>query len=200
MHRDAEGHEQVSSVAGAIPGASQWAAGDELADKVCDAAADVADRVENAQLKRLSNNQKAFLFQYARIGTVTHAAEAAGVGRRQHYDWLKDADYAAAFEQANREACDVLEQEARRRATEGWDEPVFHEGGQCGVKRKFSDTLLIFLMKGAMPEKYRDNVSIEHTAGPPAIVEDENWYGNSAHRLAEAAAASTAGSPESGEV
>lgn len=125
---------------------------------------------ETQQLKRLSNNQKAFLLAYARIGTVTHAAKDAGVDRCQHTRWLEDADYASAFEAAHAEACDVLEEEARRRATTGWDEPVFHNGEECGVKRKFSDTLLIFLMKGAMPDKYRDNAKVEHSVSKEADV------------------------------
>lgn len=117
---------------------------------------------ETLQLKGLSNNQKAFLLAYARLGTITHAAKEAGVVRQQHYEWLECPDYKACYDAAHAEACDVLEQEARRRATTGWDEPVFHNGEECGVKRKFSDTLLIFLMKGAMPDKYRDNSKVEH--------------------------------------
>ena len=51
----------------------------------------------------------------------------------------------------------MLEREARRRAVEGVEEPVgFYKGEPSAYVRKYSDTLLIFLMKGARPDKYRD--------------------------------------------
>ena len=37
----------------------------------------------------------------------------------------KEPDFAADFDQAQREATDALEAEARRRAVDGVDEPVF---------------------------------------------------------------------------
>ena len=45
------------------------------------------------------------------------------------------------------------------------NEPVFYHGQVCGTVRKYSDTLLIFLLKGARPDKFRDNATIRHT-GP----------------------------------
>jgi len=55
----------------------------------------------------------------------------------------------------------VLEDEMHRRAIEGTEEPVFHQGEQCGTVRKYSDTLAIFLAKAHDPEKYRENSKIE---------------------------------------
>src|SRR5258708_1551551 len=76
----------------------------------------------------------------------------------------RKSSYAAAFADAHEEACDSLEQEARRRATEGVDEPVFYQGKECGTVRRYSDTLLIFLLKGALPSKYKDRVE-QHITG-----------------------------------
>ena len=61
------------------------------------------------------------------------------------------------------EACDLLEAEARRPAVSGVRKPVYYMGDICGTVRECSDTLLIFLMKGAMAEKYRDDYRAEHT-------------------------------------
>lgn len=105
----------------------------------------------------------AFLTALAELGVVTTAAKAADVGRRTVYH-LRESDpsFAAAWDAAMEEAADVLETEARRRALEGWDEPVFGSGGtgvgtvQVGTIRRFSDTLLIFTLKGLRPEKYRE--------------------------------------------
>ncbi|HET8626735.1 MAG TPA: hypothetical protein VFL91_04920 [Thermomicrobiales bacterium] len=83
--------------------------------------------------------KRAFLAAFAENGNASRAAALAGVHRAQHYRWLAaDPDYAAAFREAREHAADRLEEEARRRALAG------------------SDTLLIFLLKGARPEKYAE--------------------------------------------
>jgi hypothetical protein len=111
-----------------------------------------------------SPKKRAFLAAVARTGNVTISAEIADVARSAHYQWLEaDPVYAAAFEDAMEQAAQRLEAEARRRAEEGVEEPVFYKGKKCGVIRKYSDTLLIFLMKGAMPDKYKERTSTELT-------------------------------------
>ncbi len=51
---------------------------------------------------------------------------------------------------------DLLEDEAVRRAKDGVEEPVYQGGKLVGHVQKYSDTLLIFLLKGAKPEKFRE--------------------------------------------
>jgi hypothetical protein len=93
--------------------------------------------------------------------TVSHAAKAAGIGRRTVYDWLeRDAEFRQAFADAEQEAFDTLEREAVRRAAEGVEEPVYAGGKKVGSIRKYSDTLLIFLLKGARPSKFRERVDV----------------------------------------
>lgn len=117
-------------------------------------------RVVDAQT---AANKAKFLAEYRELGNVSYAAKAAGIARRSHYEWLKeDAEYKAAFEDAADEAADVLEAEARRRAVDGHEEPVFGSlgagagSGVVGAIRKYSDTLLIFLLKGSRPEKFAE--------------------------------------------
>ncbi len=108
--------------------------------------------------QNLSAKKRAFLEAYKLCATVTHAAITAKISRCTHYDWLeKDKAYVEAFKEATIAATDTLIEEARRRAIQGVSDPVYHGGKQVGSIQKYSDTLLIFLMKGAMPEKYRDN-------------------------------------------
>lgn len=103
----------------------------------------------------------AMLAAISETGNVSKAAEAANVHRPSHYQWLKDdPEYAAGVVDAMEAAADKLEEEARRRAHDGVDEPVFYQGEVCGTVRKYSDTLLIFLLKGARPDKYRERTSI----------------------------------------
>lgn len=97
----------------------------------------------------------------AETGNVSNACAAADVGRATHYEWLRDDPYyAKAAEDAMDQAADKLEEEARRRAHDGVDEPVFYQGEVCGTVRKYSDTLLIFLLKGAKPDKFRERSSV----------------------------------------
>jgi len=41
------------------------------------------------------------------------------------------------------------------------EEPVFWQWHEVGRIHKYSDTLLIFTMKGAMPERLRENLSLD---------------------------------------
>lgn len=106
--------------------------------------------------------KKPFLEHLRRTGNITASAEAAGVFRSTaHNAKATDQSFSDAWDDALEEAADRLEEEARRRAAEGYLEPVFHQGAQCGVKRKYSDTLLIFLLKGAKKEKYAERQEVD---------------------------------------
>ena len=111
---------------------------------------------------RTFENERAFLAALAATCSVSEACEQSGIGRSTVYEWRRDdVDFAARWDEAKRIGAEALEDEAMRRAARGVDEPVFHQGAQVGTIRKYSDTLAIFLLKGAMPEKYRDNAKLE---------------------------------------
>jgi hypothetical protein len=66
--------------------------------------------------------------------------------------WLGEIrEFRSAFENAQRASQEWKymrwEEEAARRAVEGWEEPVFWNGRQIGTRRRFSDSLLIFLFE-----------------------------------------------------
>ena len=84
------------------------------------------------------------------------------MGRSSHYRWReKDSEYREAFDQAKEDATDVLEAEAHRRAVEGVEESVgWYKGVPGGTVRRYSDVLLIFLLKALRPEKYRERVDL----------------------------------------
>jgi len=110
---------------------------------------------------------------YVKVGTVTHACKEVGIARRTFYLWIKtDKKFLAAYQEAQEEAIESLEKEARRRAIEGTLEPVYQGGKRVGAIRKYSDTLLIFLLKGAKPEKYRDRHEVTGAKGGPIQVQD----------------------------
>lgn len=118
----------------------------------------------NSRDKIVQQKKKLMLAAIAESGNIGKAAAAAGISRNCHYNWMQaDKAYAKAVDEAFDDAVDLLETEAKRRAYEGVEEPVYQGGKQVGTIRKYSDTLLIFLMKGARPEKYRDRQQIEQT-------------------------------------
>lgn len=118
---------------------------------------------ENKYTELDSIKKRAFLSAYSQCGNITRATEITNVSRASHYKWMKeDEAYQKYFEEATEEAAERMEAEARRRAVEGTDKPVFYQGAQCGVIREYSDTLLMFLLKGAKPEKYKDRVETEN--------------------------------------
>ena len=132
----------------------------------------------------------AFLAEYGKLGNITKAAEEVEMDRGTHYVWLEaDDQYAKDFAAAQSRYIEKLEAEADRRATEGVEEPVFHQGTVCGHKKRYSDTLLIFRLKGLAPERYRERTDIKHDhkhSGTVRVIEDDDWYGN-ADRLPAAA-------------
>lgn len=119
----------------------------------------------------------AFCAALAETCQVSKACVAVGITRQTAYEWRREIpEFAEAWKRAVEVGTSVLEDEAIRRAQEGWDEPVFHQGAQCGTVRKYSDTLLIFALKAHNPEKYRDNHRMELTGadgGPVVITESE---------------------------
>ena len=100
--------------------------------------------------------QDALIATLAATGNVSAACQACGIGRRTYYHWMEDPAFVERVTDAKDEAADALEAEARRRAHEGTEKPVYQGGRRVGTIREYSDTLLIFLLKGCRPEKYRE--------------------------------------------
>ena len=112
-----------------------------------------------AEIVERRRKQGRFLAAFGEHATVAAAAKAAGVGRRTHYDWLTSDDaYAERFKEVEEDVTESLEAEARRRAQLGVEEPVFYQGERVDTIRRYSDTLLIFLLKARRPNVYRERI------------------------------------------
>lgn len=108
--------------------------------------------------------REAFLKCLAEGYSVSKAAAAAGVTRRTVYNWREaDEDFARDWDAAIEAGTDLLEDEAKRRAYEGTEKPVFYQGVQCGEVQEYSDTLMIVLLKARRPDKYRELKDIKHS-------------------------------------
>lgn len=110
----------------------------------------------------------AFLAALAECGILSQAAEAAGVDRvtvwRRRQD---DAEFARACDEAIDMAADKLEGEARRRALEGVEEPVYQGGQLIGTKTVYSDSLLALLLKGRRKRVFAERVETTGADGGP---------------------------------
>lgn len=103
-----------------------------------------------------------FIAELGRHGNVVHALKAAKLSRAWIYEKRQiDLEFASAFEEARRCGLEVLKDEAHRRAFEGIKEPVFYMGKRVAHVQKYSDTLLMFLVKQADPT-YREHYLLEH--------------------------------------
>lgn len=95
--------------------------------------------------------------------SLTAAARAADIDRSTLWQWRQvDLDFDAQVLEAIEAGTDALEDEARRRATEGTLRPVFHGGQQVGEVREYSDQLMALLLKGRRPERYRERLDVNH--------------------------------------
>jgi hypothetical protein len=111
-----------------------------------------------------AEKQQEFLEKYAATGEILLASAKAEVNRRTHYRWLENPGYRDAFEKHKRFAAESLESEAVKRAKRGVLEPVHYQGKVCGHVKRYSDGLMMFLLRGMMPEKY--GVNRQEISGP----------------------------------
>jgi hypothetical protein len=100
---------------------------------------------------------------------VSEACRAAGIARSTAHDWRAvDAEFMRRWDEAIETAKDALEAEARRRAVEGWQEPVYQQGRQVGTIQRYSDRMLEVLLKGHKPQfRERSDVTVGVTIPQP---------------------------------
>ena len=107
--------------------------------------------------QRLTKDRKQlFLTELARTGVIAEAARIASPNSKAgavstfRTERTRDAEFAAAWDEALDHATGIIEREVFRRAVEGWDEPT-----RFGPVRKHSDRLLELLAKAKSPQ-YRE--------------------------------------------
>lgn len=118
--------------------------------------------------------QVAFLCAYSIYGNTTQSCGFAGVDRTTFYQWMRrDPNFPEAFEAAKEDFADSLEQTAVRLARDGLKRYKFYQGvvirdpvtNEPYYEMEFQPRLLEFLLKGARPEKYREQTTVIQTTG-----------------------------------
>lgn len=110
-----------------------------------------------------------FIAALGKHGNVSHALKDSHLSRAWVYEKRQtDLEFAQAFDDARKCGLEVLKDEAHRRAYDGVEEPVFYQGEEVAHVRKYSDTLLMFLIKQHDPS-YREHfdVNVGNQGGRP---------------------------------
>ncbi len=117
----------------------------------------------------------------AKTGNLSLACQAAKLTRRQVRELRQvDEDFERSYGEAMDEAIDQLEAEAWRRALEGVEQPVLKDGkpvldpvtNQPVIRRRYSDPLLVMLLRGSRPDKYQTRSAAAVPADPRAFIEE----------------------------
>jgi hypothetical protein len=130
---------------------------------------------ERRRLGLPANVRSTFLEALAEGWSVTHAAGLTGRHRRRFYDArARSPEFADQWNEAVERGTDLLEDELRRRAVEGWKVEVYQGGELAGYRQELEPRDLHFLLRARRPEVYRDNerrVELSSPGGQPLVVE-----------------------------
>lgn len=132
--------------------------------KISTAAADKGLRRLRYSIDERTEEQKqaAFLGAFMETHNLRAAMAHAQVTYSAVLGWRKfDQNFKNAYEEIINDLCAALEAECYRRAMHGVKKPIFQNGEQVGEMVVYSDDLLKFLMKGMMPDKYREKLTVE---------------------------------------
>lgn len=105
-----------------------------------------------------------FLEAYEETGNIALSCRLSLCDRKVVYrKAAKSQAFADLLEMAKKISVENLEIEAQRRAQIGNVEPVYQKGELAGYIRKYSDALMVLLLKALAPEKYTERQKIETT-------------------------------------
>ena len=95
-------------------------------------------------------------------GIVCDAAKDLKISRTALYEKKKkDPEFSERWDEAVDRGIDVIEDEAKRRALIGVEEPVYYQGKVVGYIHRKSDYCLGMILK-AHRRKYYDKYAVEH--------------------------------------
>lgn len=99
-----------------------------------------------------------FVDLLARTGNFLAAAKALGYKDSSYFRrwYKKDKMFRIYCDEAMEAAVDRFEEEAIRRAVDGIEEPVYHQGKIVGYKKRYSDDLLKEIL-AAKSDDYKKN-------------------------------------------
>ena len=111
--------------------------------------------------------KRTYLRALCRSPRWSYAAKKAGVSTVTGWNWrndLGDGPFQRGLAVAWKIGLERAESEMWRRGIHGFEEPVYNQGRLVGTKLVHDTTAAIFMLKGAMPDKYRERFDA-HVSG-----------------------------------
>ena len=107
--------------------------------------------------------------EFVRTGRQDKACKVSGIPRQTVYKRTRqDVEFGKFVQEVRDMTMDSLEDEAIRRARDGWNEPQYFKGELQGFVRKYDSGLLTFMLMHGRPEKYRPKKEVELSTNPAA--------------------------------
>lgn len=129
-------------------------------------------RLKKPDPRTHEEKQAEFLENVTLYGNITEACRKARLDRKTMYRWRnEDPEFSKAWDEAAEIGIEAIEDEARRRAFKGTLKPIYQGGVKVGTVREYSDTLLIFLLKGAKGSKYKERMQLSGDKENPIVAE-----------------------------
>ncbi len=130
-----------------------------------------AGDLEFEELALVNNpRQRAFLMALVHTPRISSACRAAGISVVAAWKWRHnegDIPFQNALRVAIELGLERAESEGWRRAVDGYEKPIYHQGRLVGTERVFSDGLLMSMLKAHKREKYGDKQEVSGPHGGP---------------------------------
>lgn len=116
----------------------------------------------------------AFLEALRVVPVVARACEVVGIERSTAYRYAEaHPEFREAWDDAMEVGIDRAEAEAFRRAVDGTEKGVWHQGVLVGTERVYSDALMALVLKGRRKKIYADRTELTGAEGGPVVQVDE---------------------------
>jgi len=112
------------------------------------------------------NNQNRFLAAYTIWGTDGKARDSAGVQQDRLYRWKQEPEFLQKYAQARKDFGEQIEHKAYQLVLHMLTPETDEEGKiEYHAQARFYQTLVMFVLNGMFPEKYKDHKGAEQEAG-----------------------------------
>lgn len=125
--------------------------------------------------------RKAYLKELQQGGLFYKAAKAVGWTPETIGLYRKaEPEFEELCQQALKIHRELIEAEIKRRAIDGWDQPVFYQGLPCGTLRKYSDRMLeLYAKRHISAYRERHQMDVNVTGGvlavPSMVPDSQQW-------------------------
>lgn len=110
-------------------------------------------------------HQRSFIEEYPKQGTVGKAMKAIGLARRTFYDWLKDPEFNAIYQELKQDRADEIVSRLYKYILDGTDE------NDKPIKLNQQQLLAaFFLLKAFDPQTFSEKFQMQHTGTDGAPV------------------------------